>query len=182
MIADADDGLNQMSSPNFYGYVLGGSHPVGVAADMLVSAWGQNVGSSMETPAITGMERAVCDWVIDLLGLPADVVQSTDGLLRVATFERSEGVPGLSSLPLVGKLFAFNKDEIKKNELVIFLRPTIVRGGGTDSLASNRAPGGLWENSQLLADQLVVEVAPGAFGSDQATATEAGQVVRQVRP
>lgn len=67
---DAEDGLNQMSGPNFYGYVLGASHPVGVAADMLVSAWGQNAGSAYETPAITGMERAVCDWVIGLLGLP----------------------------------------------------------------------------------------------------------------
>lgn len=70
--ADADDGLNQMSSGSFHGYVLGGSHPVGVAADMLVSAWGQNCGSAFETPAMTGMERAVCDWVIDLLGLPAE--------------------------------------------------------------------------------------------------------------
>ena len=69
---DAEDGLNRMSSPNFYGYVMGGSHPVGVAADMMVSAWGQNAGSSFETPAITAMERAVCDWGLDLLGLPAD--------------------------------------------------------------------------------------------------------------
>ncbi|MFZ1725458.1 MAG: aminotransferase class V-fold PLP-dependent enzyme, partial [Albidovulum sp.] len=69
---DAEDGLNRMSSPNFYGYVLGGSHPVGVAADMMVSAWGQNAGSAFETPAITAMERAVCDWTLDLLGLPAD--------------------------------------------------------------------------------------------------------------
>lgn len=69
---DADQGLNQMSSARFFGYVLGGSHPVGVAADMMVAAWGQNAGSSFETPAVTGMERAVCDWVIELLGLPPE--------------------------------------------------------------------------------------------------------------
>ncbi|MEM7319745.1 MAG: aminotransferase class V-fold PLP-dependent enzyme [Pseudomonadota bacterium] len=89
IIANADDGLNQMSSPNFYGYVLGGSYPVGVAADMLVSAWGQNVGSSAETPAMTGMERAVCDWVIDLLGLPPD---SGAGLATGATLANTTGV------------------------------------------------------------------------------------------
>ncbi|MEO9649702.1 MAG: aminotransferase class V-fold PLP-dependent enzyme [Roseobacter sp.] len=72
IIRDADGGLHKMSAPTFFGYVLGGSHPVGVAADFLVSAWGQNAGSSFETPAITGMERAVCDWVIELLTLPAD--------------------------------------------------------------------------------------------------------------
>ncbi|MBW4709068.1 aminotransferase class V-fold PLP-dependent enzyme [Roseobacter sp. YSTF-M11] len=72
LVTAADGGLHKMSAPTFFGYVLGGSHPVGVAADFLVSAWGQNAGSSFETPAITGMERAVRDWVIDLLSLPAD--------------------------------------------------------------------------------------------------------------
>jgi glutamate/tyrosine decarboxylase-like PLP-dependent enzyme len=85
----ADAGINQMTSPNFYGYVLGGSHPVGVAADMLVSAWGQNVGSSAETPAITGLERAVCDWCIDLLGLPPD---SGAGICTGATLANTTGI------------------------------------------------------------------------------------------
>lgn len=68
----ADGALHAMASPTFFGYVLGGSHPVGVAADAMVSAWGQNAGSSVETPAITGMERAVCDWLIDLFDLPPE--------------------------------------------------------------------------------------------------------------
>ena len=72
IVRDAGDGLHKMAAPTFFGYVLGGSHPVGVAADFLVSAWGQNAGSAFETPSITGMERAVCDWVIDLLTLPAE--------------------------------------------------------------------------------------------------------------
>ena len=86
---DADAGLSQMSSPNYYGYVLGGSHPAGVAADMLVSAWGQNVGSSSETPAITGMERAVCDWSLELLGLPVDCGV---GIVTGATVANTQGV------------------------------------------------------------------------------------------
>lgn len=72
ILRNAEGGLHQMAAPSFFGYVLGGSHPVGVAADILVSAWGQNAGSAFETPAVTGMERAVCDWVIDLLGLPSE--------------------------------------------------------------------------------------------------------------
>jgi glutamate/tyrosine decarboxylase-like PLP-dependent enzyme len=86
---EAADGLNRMSSPNFYGYVLGGSHPVGVAADHLVSAWGQNAGSSFETPAVTAMERAVCDWVIDLLGLPGE---SGAGMVTGASVANMVGV------------------------------------------------------------------------------------------
>ncbi|MBX2838966.1 MAG: aminotransferase class V-fold PLP-dependent enzyme [Gammaproteobacteria bacterium] len=89
MIREADDGLTQMSSGNYYGYVLGGSHPIGVAADMMVSAWGQNAGSALETPAISGLERAVCDWVIDLLDLPKE---SGAGIVTGATVANAEGI------------------------------------------------------------------------------------------
>jgi glutamate/tyrosine decarboxylase-like PLP-dependent enzyme len=71
IVESAEGGLHKMSGTTFFGYVCGSSHPVGVASDFLVSAWGQNAGSAFETPAITGMERAVCDWVIDLLSLPS---------------------------------------------------------------------------------------------------------------
>ena len=89
IVRDADDGLHQMVAPTFFGYVLGGSHPAGVAADFLVSAWGQNAGSAYETPSITGMERAVCDWVIDLLSLPAE---SGAGLVTGGTAANMVGV------------------------------------------------------------------------------------------
>ncbi len=89
LVAQADGGLCQMSSPNFYGYVLGSSHPVGVAADMLVSAWGQNAGSAFETPAISGIERALCDWSLDLLGLPDDCAV---GIVTGATVANTQGI------------------------------------------------------------------------------------------
>lgn len=85
----AEGGLHQMAAPSFFGYVLGASHPVGVAADILVSAWGQNAASAFETPAITGMERAVCDWVIDLLGLP---LESGAGIVTGASVANMAGV------------------------------------------------------------------------------------------
>ena len=89
IVRDADDGLHQMAAPTFFGYVLGGSHPAGVAADFLVSAWGQNAGSAFETPSITGMERAVCDWVIDLLAVPP---KSGAGLVTGGTVANMVGV------------------------------------------------------------------------------------------
>lgn len=89
MIKDVDGGLHSMANPTFFGYVIGASHPVGVAADMLVSAWGQNAGSSFETPAMTGMERAVCDWVVDLLGLPPE---SGAGLVTGGTVANMVGI------------------------------------------------------------------------------------------
>src|SRR5688572_23745059 len=44
LVRDAEPGLNAMTGPRFFGWVIGASHPVGVAADWLTSAWGQNTG------------------------------------------------------------------------------------------------------------------------------------------
>ena len=45
MVRDAADGIHQMTAPSFFAYVCGASHPVGMAADMLVSA-GLSSGTS----------------------------------------------------------------------------------------------------------------------------------------
>jgi glutamate/tyrosine decarboxylase-like PLP-dependent enzyme len=89
MVADAEDGVHQMSAPTFFGFVLGGSHPVGVAADFLVSAWGQNAATAHETPSTAAMERAVCDWVIDLFGLPRE---SGAGIVTGGTVANMVGI------------------------------------------------------------------------------------------
>lgn len=49
-------------------------------------------------------------------GLMEDSLQNTDS-----------SVPGVSRIPLVGELFTQRNDLIKKTELVVFLRPTIIR-------------------------------------------------------
>ena len=45
LAALAEPGLAAMTGPRFFGWVIGGSHPIGVAADWLTSAWGQNAGN-----------------------------------------------------------------------------------------------------------------------------------------
>jgi hypothetical protein len=42
----AEPGLMGMTGPGFFGWVIGASHPVGVAADWLTSIWGQ--GSALQ--------------------------------------------------------------------------------------------------------------------------------------
>jgi glutamate/tyrosine decarboxylase-like PLP-dependent enzyme len=66
----AEPGLAAMAGPRFYGWVIGSSHPVGVAADWLTSAWGQNVGGHTSTPAAAACEETVERWLLDLLHLP----------------------------------------------------------------------------------------------------------------
>ena len=50
LVGKAEPGLHAMTGPRFHGWVIGGSHPVGVAADILTSAWGQNAGNHMAAP------------------------------------------------------------------------------------------------------------------------------------
>jgi len=75
VLADLDgiarDGLVATSGPRFFGFVIGGTHPVSLAADWLVSAWDQNVGLHVLSPAVAVAEEAAARWVLDLLGLPA---------------------------------------------------------------------------------------------------------------
>lgn len=71
LAAAAEQGLVPNSHPNFYAWVQGGSHPVGVAADYLTSAWGQNAGIYQTAPAAAIAEEVTAKWLLDLLRLPA---------------------------------------------------------------------------------------------------------------
>ncbi len=68
----AEPGLAAMAGPRFFGWVIGASHPVGVAADWLTSAWGQNTGSHLATPSSAAVEETAGRWLLDLLDLPRD--------------------------------------------------------------------------------------------------------------
>jgi glutamate/tyrosine decarboxylase-like PLP-dependent enzyme len=71
----AEPGLMGMPSGRFFGWVIGGTLPAGLAADWLVSAWDQNAAMRYATPATAAIEEAAGHWLLELLGLPetADV-------------------------------------------------------------------------------------------------------------
>ncbi|HEY7396830.1 MAG TPA: pyridoxal-dependent decarboxylase [Gaiellaceae bacterium] len=69
---DAEPGLAQMGSGRYFGFVIGGVLPVALAADWLTSAWDQNAGLALPTPAATVIEEAVGRWLKELLGIPPD--------------------------------------------------------------------------------------------------------------
>jgi glutamate/tyrosine decarboxylase-like PLP-dependent enzyme len=66
----ARPGLVGNTGPDFFAWVMGASHPVGVAADWLTSAWGQNAAIYATAPAAAIAEEAVASWLLDLLRLP----------------------------------------------------------------------------------------------------------------
>ena len=67
-----EGGLMGMASPRYFGFVIGASSPVGVAADFLTSAWGQNSGLHAVAPAQSVVEEVAAGWLLDVLGLPAN--------------------------------------------------------------------------------------------------------------
>ncbi len=71
LAADADEGILASAGPRFFGFVIGGSLPVALAADWLTSGWDQNAGLYACGPSAAVVEEAVGDWLVDLFGLPA---------------------------------------------------------------------------------------------------------------
>jgi glutamate/tyrosine decarboxylase-like PLP-dependent enzyme len=72
LIERATPGIRASTGPRFFGWVIGNSHPTGVAADWLTSAWGQNAGNLIAAPAASAIEKVAADWLLELLGLPAE--------------------------------------------------------------------------------------------------------------
>ena len=61
-----------MTSPRYFGFVIGGSLPVTVASNWLATAWDQNVGMHEITPATATLERVAMQWMIELFDLPPE--------------------------------------------------------------------------------------------------------------
>jgi glutamate/tyrosine decarboxylase-like PLP-dependent enzyme len=70
LVKMTEGGLMPMTGSRFFGWVIGASHPVGVAADWLVTAWGQNAGYHSPTPAAAVIEEIAERWLLELLDLP----------------------------------------------------------------------------------------------------------------
>lgn len=82
LTARAEPGLANMVGPRFFGWVIGASAEAGMAADWLTSAWGQNTGNALATPASSACELVTGQWLLDLLDLPR---QSSVGFVSGAT-------------------------------------------------------------------------------------------------
>ena len=61
-----------MAGPRFFGFVIGGSLPVTLAANWLAGAWDQNSVLYRATPGTAHLEQVALRWLLDVLGLPRE--------------------------------------------------------------------------------------------------------------
>ncbi|CAN5872417.1 aminotransferase class V-fold PLP-dependent enzyme [soil metagenome] len=72
LATQADAGLVASPGPRYFGFVTGGSVPGAVAADWLTTAWDQNAGLNILSPASAAIEHVAAGWLLELLDLPRD--------------------------------------------------------------------------------------------------------------
>ncbi|MGE0372250.1 MAG: pilus (MSHA type) biogenesis protein MshL [Gammaproteobacteria bacterium] len=124
--------------------------PVGMVMSVTPQINGSDTVSINVRPTISRITGFAIDPVPRLLGadfdnlVPEIQVRELESLLQVANgqtivmgglmqnkMDKSKsGVPLFSALPLIGNLFSYRDDVLTKTELVIFLRPTVIRSAG----------------------------------------------------
>lgn len=71
LVRDAEGGIMGSTSGRFFGWVIGGTLPVALAADWLTSTWDQNAASNLTAPAEAVVEEICGAWLKELLEIPA---------------------------------------------------------------------------------------------------------------
>ena len=72
LASQAARGTIASGSPRYFGFVIGGTYPVALAADWLTATWDQNAGIYATSPLSAVVEEIAADWLIDLFDLPRE--------------------------------------------------------------------------------------------------------------
>jgi len=72
LVRAADGALAPTAGGRFFAYVIGGTHPAGVAAEFLNVAWDDKPGTPLVTPFGCAVDGLVGEWVLELLDLPRE--------------------------------------------------------------------------------------------------------------
>jgi len=70
LAAQGERGAVACPGPRYFGFVIGGTLPVALAADWLVGTWDQNPGIYATSPVISVVEEVAREWLLELFDLP----------------------------------------------------------------------------------------------------------------
>jgi glutamate/tyrosine decarboxylase-like PLP-dependent enzyme len=59
-------------SPRYFGFVIGGTYPIALAADWLAPTWAQNAGIYATSPVSAVVEEVAAHWLLELFELPRE--------------------------------------------------------------------------------------------------------------
>lgn len=108
-----------------------------------------NINSFVEDPAVSILSAINLSPIKSLV--PILQVREFDSTLKIASGQMAilggliqdslmadrQGVPGLSRIPLVGDLFSYRNDNVRKIELVVFLRPVLIKDASVSGELAN---------------------------------------------
>ena len=90
-------------------------------------------GIPLATPIKSQIPQIQVREMESVLQLVSGQIAVLGGLMQDDLLRNRDQIPGLGNLPRAGDLFAFRNEKIQKSELVIFLRPIVVKNPSLDS-------------------------------------------------
>lgn len=83
--------------------------------------------ANASTPVISRIPEIQTREMESMLKVSSGQIAVMGGLMQDSVNNLKDAVPGLSNLPLVGDIFSYRNETSTKTELVIFLRPVVVK-------------------------------------------------------
>jgi glutamate/tyrosine decarboxylase-like PLP-dependent enzyme len=129
-----------MAGPRYFGFVIGGSLPVSVAANWLATAWDQNTGLFRVTPATATLEQVALGWLLELLKLPRE---SAGAFVTGATVANLTALAAARHAVLAGAGWDVEADGLFGAPPVTVIvseevHPTVIKGLGLLGLGRRR--------------------------------------------
>jgi len=110
-----------------------------------------------------------------ILRLKSGETQILAGLIQDIDRSTTNKIPGLGDMPLIGRLFGTNKDDVEKTEIVLSITPRVVRhqprGAGEDTE--------FWYGTESRSHSALASVARRSDARSRRTASRGSSVQRQ---